>query len=114
MFYDQIFVRDGGGGEKRMPWHQDTTWWVTAGMQICAVWMTNSHIPKDQATGTFWYHSHDMMNGEEQVFGGMSGAIIVESLNRDLPPNLRHITEHNILQRSARRSRPSHPAPSYG
>ena len=49
MFYDQIFVRDGSGGEKRMPWHQDTTWWVTAGMQICAVWMTNSVIPRDQA-----------------------------------------------------------------
>lgn len=48
MFYDQIFVREGGR-EKRMPWHQDSTWWVTSGMQIAAVWMTNAHIPVDQA-----------------------------------------------------------------
>jgi FtsP/CotA-like multicopper oxidase with cupredoxin domain len=54
------------------------------------------HIPKDQASGTYWYHSHDMMQGEEQVFGGMSGAIIVDGLKQLLPPGLRHITEHTF------------------
>jgi suppressor of ftsI len=54
------------------------------------------HIPKNHPTGTFWYHSHDMMMGEEQVFGGMSGALIVDGLSRLLPPALRHITEHTF------------------
>jgi FtsP/CotA-like multicopper oxidase with cupredoxin domain len=37
-----------------------------------------------------------MMQGEEQVFGGMSGAIIVDGLNKLLPAGLRHITEHTL------------------
>ena len=54
------------------------------------------HIPMDQPTGTYWYHSHDMMEGEEQVFGGLSGAIIVDGLQELLPPGLRHVTEHTF------------------
>lgn len=54
------------------------------------------HIPMDQPTGTYWYHSHDMTQGEEQVFGGLSGAIIVDGLRPLLPPALRHITEHTF------------------
>ncbi len=53
-------------------------------------------IPKDHPSGTYWYHSHDMMRGEEQVFGGMSGAIIVDGLKQLLPPGLRHVTEHTF------------------
>ena len=54
------------------------------------------HIPKDHPSGTYWYHSHDMMLVEEQVFGGMSGAIIVDGLQELLPPGLRHVTEHTF------------------
>lgn len=54
------------------------------------------HVPKNHPSGTYWYHSHDMPNGETQVFGGMSGTIIVRGLRKLLPPRLRGIKEHTF------------------
>lgn len=42
-------------------------------------------IPEDHPTGLFWYHPHLHPLVEQQVFGGMSGAIVVEGLERRLP-----------------------------
>ncbi|MFE7429196.1 multicopper oxidase family protein [Streptomyces sp. NPDC057545] len=52
-------------------------------------------LPRDHPTGTYWYHSHADMLSAAQVAGGESG-IVVDGLNRHLPPSLRHITEHTI------------------
>jgi FtsP/CotA-like multicopper oxidase with cupredoxin domain len=50
-------------------------------------------IPADHPTGTFWYHSHAHGISEEQVFGGLSGMIIVQGVTELLPPDLRGITD---------------------
>ncbi|MEV7320599.1 multicopper oxidase family protein [Streptomyces sp. NPDC093970] len=53
-------------------------------------------VPVNHPTGTFWYHSHADMVSAPQVAGGESGVIVVEGLQRHLPPALRGITEHTI------------------
>jgi FtsP/CotA-like multicopper oxidase with cupredoxin domain len=53
-------------------------------------------FPKDLAPGTYWYHSHADPISAPQVGGGMSGVIVVDGLQRYLPPSLRTITEHVI------------------
>src|SRR5215218_3193649 len=51
-------------------------------------------IPLDHPTGTFWYHPHMHHLALEQVFGGMSGVIIIDGLQEQLPANLQGIDEH--------------------
>jgi suppressor of ftsI len=51
-------------------------------------------IPLDHPTGTFWYHPHMHHLALEQVFGGMSGVIVIDGLQEKLPPDLRDIDEH--------------------
>jgi FtsP/CotA-like multicopper oxidase with cupredoxin domain len=53
-------------------------------------------FPKDLAPGTYWYHSHADPISAPQVGGGMSGVIVVNGLQRYLPPDLRGITEHVV------------------
>jgi suppressor of ftsI len=53
-------------------------------------------LAKDFAPGTYWYHSHVHPRSEPQVFAGLSGAIIVDGLERYLPDNLRHLTQRLI------------------
>jgi suppressor of ftsI len=59
------------------------------------------HVPLDAAPGTYWYHSHwhDAPVGDvqQQVMGGLSGALIVEGLDQRLPENLRNIVERNLV-----------------
>jgi suppressor of ftsI len=43
------------------------------------------HIPLDQAPGLYWYHTHPHGESEQQVLNGMSGAIIVEGMERYVP-----------------------------
>ena len=50
-------------------------------------------IPDNHPTGTFWYHSHAHGISEEQVFGGLSGMIIVQGLTELLPADLRDIKD---------------------
>ncbi|MDQ6837968.1 MAG: multicopper oxidase family protein [Actinomycetota bacterium] len=45
-------------------------------------------IPADMAPGVYWYHSHEHGMSEEQVFSGLSGAIVVKGMEARLPPNL--------------------------
>ena len=53
-------------------------------------------LPTDHAPGTYWYHSHQHGISEEQVFGGMSGLIVVEGLIDLLPEELRDIEERSF------------------
>ncbi|MDF3016064.1 MAG: mco 1 [Thermomicrobiales bacterium] len=50
-------------------------------------------IPLDHPTGTFWYHPHMHHLALEQVFGGMSGVIIIDGIRERLPPDLQGIDE---------------------
>ncbi|WP_042418061.1 multicopper oxidase family protein [Streptacidiphilus anmyonensis] len=73
-------------------------------------------IPRDQQQGTYWYHSHAMgktcpfrsaggpdmaspMVGdvENQIFAGLSGAIVVGDDRSLLPAPLRHVTAHTLV-----------------
>ena len=53
-------------------------------------------IPSDESPGLYWYHPH--MHGlvEPQIFGGMSGLIVVKGINSLLPPRLRGIEQHML------------------
>jgi FtsP/CotA-like multicopper oxidase with cupredoxin domain len=42
-------------------------------------------ISKDQAPGMYWYHPHIHGFTEDQILGGLSGAIIVEGMERAVP-----------------------------
>jgi FtsP/CotA-like multicopper oxidase with cupredoxin domain len=44
--------------------------------------------------GTYWYHAHLHHHAENQVFGGMSGIIIVDGLQDLLPADLRKVPDH--------------------
>ncbi len=48
-------------------------------------------IPDDHPPGTFWYHSHAHTLSEEQVFGGLSGVILVQGLTALLPADLQDV-----------------------
>lgn len=58
-------------------------------------------IPDDHPPGTFWYHSHAHGSSEEQVFGGLSGVIIVEGLADLLPPDLRGVDQVVVALKDA-------------
>jgi hypothetical protein len=58
-------------------------------------------LPKDHPAGTFWYHSHAHTHSEEQVFGGLSGLIIVQGLTDRLPPALRAIKDVSFALKDA-------------
>src|SRR5918994_749953 len=50
-------------------------------------------LPPDHPTGTFRYHPHQHHLALEQVFGGMSGVIVIDGLQEKLPPDLQGIDE---------------------
>jgi suppressor of ftsI len=67
-------------------------------------------LPRSAPTGTFWYHSHEMVPmsqmtrypnaySEEQVFDGLSGLIEVQGLGDDLPADLRHVPQRYLALR---------------
>lgn len=58
-------------------------------------------IPSDHPAGTFWYHSHAHGLSEEQVFGGLSGLIIVNGLEQLLPPDLRGVQDVALALKDA-------------
>ena len=53
-------------------------------------------LPPDHAPGTYWYHSHAHGISEGQVFGGLSGIIIVGGLTELLPPELQQVREQTF------------------
>ena len=51
------------------------------------------------APGLYWYHAHMHHHAEAQVFGGLSGMIVVEGLQALLPAHLRDAPERLIALR---------------
>ena len=50
-------------------------------------------VPPEMPPGLYWYHSHEHGISEEQVFSGLSGAIVVRGLEERLPPELRGVRQ---------------------
>ncbi len=60
------------------------------------------HLPATEPPGLYWYHSHIHHMTEEQVFGGMSGMIVVDGLTKLLPRDLRNVTQRLFALRDIR------------
>jgi FtsP/CotA-like multicopper oxidase with cupredoxin domain len=56
------------------------------------------HIPADQEPGLYWYHTHPHGESEKQVLDGMSGAIVVEGIER-YAPMVRGLPERILILR---------------
>jgi suppressor of ftsI len=57
-------------------------------------------VPRNQPPGLYWYHTHQHMESYRQDLDGMSGAIVVEGIDRYLP-ELRHMAERIMVLRDA-------------
>src|SRR5258708_10131446 len=57
-------------------------------------------VPRNQPPGLYWYHTHQHMESYRQDLDGMSGAIVVEGIDRYLP-ELRHMEEQIMVLRDA-------------
>jgi FtsP/CotA-like multicopper oxidase with cupredoxin domain len=55
-------------------------------------------IPRDHTPGLFWYHTHPHGESHRQVLDGMSGAIIIEGMERYVP-EVKHLRERVIVVR---------------
>ncbi len=42
-------------------------------------------IPKDHPPGVYWYHTHGHMAAERQLMGGLSGTLVIEGLQDEVP-----------------------------
>jgi FtsP/CotA-like multicopper oxidase with cupredoxin domain len=42
-------------------------------------------IPRDHMPGLYWYHTHPHGESEQQVLDGMSGALVIEGIDRYVP-----------------------------
>ncbi|MGD9530815.1 MAG: multicopper oxidase family protein, partial [Pseudonocardia sp.] len=56
-------------------------------------------IPPDHEPGLYWYHSHIHGMSEGQVFGGLSGMLVVEGLTDLLPDPIQGATEQYLALR---------------
>jgi suppressor of ftsI len=56
------------------------------------------HIPLNQEPGLYWYHTHPHGESEQQAVDGMSGAIVVEGMER-YAPMVRGLPERIIILR---------------
>ena len=57
------------------------------------------HLPGDSPSGLYWYHSHMHHLSEQQVFGGLSGMIVVDGITQWLPAGLQHVGEREFALR---------------
>ena len=57
-------------------------------------------VPRNQPPGLYWYHTHQHMESYRQDLDGMSGAIVVEGIDRYIP-ELRHMEERIMVLRDA-------------
>jgi FtsP/CotA-like multicopper oxidase with cupredoxin domain len=55
-------------------------------------------IPLDHVPGLYWYHTHPHGESHRQVLDGMSGAIVIEGLDRYVP-QVRHLRERILVVR---------------
>jgi FtsP/CotA-like multicopper oxidase with cupredoxin domain len=56
-------------------------------------------IPRDHPPGLFWYHTHPHGESHRQVLDGMSGALVIEGMER-YAPQVRRLRERVIVVRS--------------
>jgi suppressor of ftsI len=57
-------------------------------------------VPLNQPPGLYWYHTHQHMESYRQDLDGMSGAIVVEGIDRYIP-ELRSMEERIVVLRDA-------------
>jgi suppressor of ftsI len=57
------------------------------------------HVPRDVPPGLYWFHTHPMGESDEQALDGMSGAIVVEGIDRYVPL-LRTMPERVLVLRT--------------
>jgi FtsP/CotA-like multicopper oxidase with cupredoxin domain len=55
-------------------------------------------IPRDHPPGLFWYHTHPHGESHRQVLDGMSGAIVIEGMQRYVP-EVRRLRERVLVVR---------------
>jgi suppressor of ftsI len=55
-------------------------------------------IPRDHLPGLFWYHTHPHGESHRQVLDGMSGAIVIEGMERYVP-EVRRLRERVLVVR---------------
>jgi suppressor of ftsI len=55
-------------------------------------------IPRDHTPGLFWYHTHPHGESHRQVLDGMSGAIVIEGMERYVP-EVQYLRERVIVVR---------------
>jgi FtsP/CotA-like multicopper oxidase with cupredoxin domain len=55
-------------------------------------------IPREQPPGLYWYHTHPHGESHQQVLDGMSGAIVIEGIDRYVP-ELRTLRERVLVLR---------------
>ncbi len=58
------------------------------------------HIPEDQPPGLYWYHTHPHGESYQQSLDGMSGAIVIDGMDRYVP-ELRGLKERILVLRDA-------------
>jgi suppressor of ftsI len=56
------------------------------------------NIPRDQPPGLYWYHTHPHGESYQQDLDGMSGAIVIEGMERYVP-EVRHMRERILVLR---------------
>src|SRR2546428_5022627 len=61
-------------------------------------------IPRDHLPGLYWYHTHPHGESHQQVLDGMSGALIVEGIERYAPAvrDLRERSEEHTSELQSR------------
>jgi len=57
-------------------------------------------IPKDQPPGLYWYHTHPHGESYQQDLDGMSGAIVIDGIDR-YAPEVRSLRERILILRDA-------------
>ena len=57
-------------------------------------------VPKDQPSGLYWYHTHPHGESYQQSLDGMSGAIVIDGIERYVP-QLRTMKERILILRDA-------------
>lgn len=58
----------------------------------------NVHFPTDEPPGLYWYHPHVHMLAEAAVFGGASGALVVDGI-QNVQPAVQGLPERIIMLR---------------
>ena len=53
-------------------------------------------IPKDHPPGVYWYHTHGHDFAERQLMGGLSGALVIEGFQEEVPAT-KLLTEHLMV-----------------